>query len=73
MTPNVSKQGKLESFGGHILVHIFVCRGLGFKMIPHRPGVPKWTHKAKNSTNSTKEFSEQFEGLPGHYPVKQGF
>ena len=23
--------------------------------------------------NSTKEFSEQFEGVTGHYPVKQGF
>ena len=33
----------------------------------------KRTHKAKNRTNSTKEFSEQFEGLPGHYPVKRGF
>ena len=27
--------------------------------------------KPKNRTNSTKEFSEQFEGLPGHCPVKQ--
>ena len=28
--------------------------------------------KPKNRTNSTKEFSEQFEGVTGHYPVKQG-
>ena len=29
--------------------------------------------KPKNHTNSTKEFSEQFEGNTGHYPAKQGF
>ena len=29
--------------------------------------------KPKNRTNSTKEFSKQFEGVTGHYPVKQGF
>ena len=29
--------------------------------------------KPKDRTNSTKEFSEQFEGVTGHYPVKQGF
>ena len=27
----------------------------------------------KNRTNSAKEFSEQFEGLTGHDPLKQGF
>ena len=34
---------------------------------------PQRTHKPKNRTNNTKEFSEQFEGVTGHYPVKQGF
>ena len=29
--------------------------------------------KPKNRTNSTTEFSEQFEGVTGHYPVKQAF
>ena len=29
--------------------------------------------KPKIRVNSTKEFSEQFEGVTGHYPVKQGF
>ena len=29
--------------------------------------------KPKIRANSTKEFSEQFEGVVGHYPVKQGF
>ena len=29
--------------------------------------------KPKNRTNSTNEFSEQFEGVTGHYPSKQGF
>ena len=33
---------------------------------------PKRTHKAKNRTNGTKEFSEQFEGVTGHYTVKEG-
>ena len=28
--------------------------------------------KPKNRTKSTKELSEQFEGVTGHYPVKQG-
>ena len=32
----------------------------------------KRTPKPKNRTNSTKEFSEQFEGVTGHYPLKQG-
>ena len=27
----------------------------------------------KSRTNSTKECSEQFEGLPGHYPINKGF
>ena len=31
------------------------------------------TPKPKNRTNSTKEFSEQIDGVTGHYPVKQGF
>ena len=31
------------------------------------------TPKPKNRTNSTKQFSEQFDGVAGHYPVKQGF
>ena len=31
---------------------------------------PKRTHKAKNHTNSTKEFSEQFEGATGSLPSK---
>ena len=34
---------------------------------------PRGPTKPKNRTNSTKEFSEQFEGVTGHYPVKQGF
>ena len=29
--------------------------------------------KPKIRANGTKEFSEQFEGVTGHYPVKQGF
>ena len=29
---------------------------------------PKRAHKAKNRTNSTKEFSERFEGVAGHLP-----
>ena len=33
----------------------------------------KRTPKPKNRTNSAKEFSEQFEGVTGHYPLKQGF
>ena len=33
----------------------------------------KRTPKPKKRTNSTKEFSEQFEGATGHYTVKQGF
>ena len=33
---------------------------------------PKGLRKPKNRTNSTKEFSEQFEAVTGHYPVKQG-
>ena len=33
----------------------------------------KRTPKPKNRTNSTKELSEQFDGVTGHYPVKQGF
>ena len=34
---------------------------------------PKRTHKSQKSrTNRPKEFSEQFEALPGRYPVKQG-
>ena len=34
---------------------------------------PKRTPKPKNRANSTKEISEQFEGVAGHYPLKQGF
>ena len=34
---------------------------------------PKRTPKPKNRTNSAKEFSEQFEGVTGHYPIEQGF
>ena len=30
---------------------------------------PKKTPKPKNRTNSAKEFSEQFEGVTGHYPL----
>ena len=33
----------------------------------------KRTPKPKNRTNGAKEFSEQFEGLTGHDPLKQGF
>ena len=33
----------------------------------------KRTPKPKNRTNSTKELSEQFDGVTGHDPVKQGF
>ena len=29
--------------------------------------------KPKNRTHSAKEFSERFEGITGHCPVKQGF
>ena len=36
-------------------------------------GGQKGPTKPKNRTNSTKEFSEQFEEVTGHYPVKQGF
>ena len=36
-------------------------------------GAEKETPKPKNRTNSAKEFSEQFEGVTGHYPLKQGF
>ena len=32
----------------------------------------KRTTKPKNRTNGTKEFSEQFEGVTGRFPVKQG-
>ena len=36
-------------------------------------GTKKDPQNQKNRTNSTKEFSELFEGVTGHYPVKQGF
>ena len=29
--------------------------------------------KPRNQTNRTKKFSEQFEGVTGHYPIEQGF
>ena len=35
-------------------------------------GSQKRTPKPKNRTNSAKEFFEQFEGVAGHYPLKQG-
>ena len=31
------------------------------------------SQSGKLFTNSAKQFSEQFEGLPGHVPVEQGF
>ena len=46
-------------------------------MVPrkHVPKVrsQKRTPKPKNRKNSTKDFSEQFEGITGHYPLKRGF
>ena len=38
-----------------------------------RSGAKKRPTKPKSRTNSTKEFFEQFAGVAGHYPVKQGF
>ena len=32
----------------------------------------KRTHKPKNHTNSTNDFSAHFEGVTSHFPVKQG-
>ena len=40
---------------------------------PFFRGSQKRLTMPKNHTNSTKEVSEQFEGVTGHYPVKQGF
>ena len=36
-------------------------------------GSQKRSPKPKNRTNSAKEFSEQFAGVSGPYPLKQGF
>ena len=51
-----------EGFWGNIRCPLF-SRPLCFTADP----------KPKNRTNSAKEFSEQFEGVTGHYPLKQGF
>ena len=45
-----------------------VCKSLAQEM----SGAKKDPQNQKNRKNSTKEFSEQFEGVIGHYPVKQG-
>ena len=58
------------------LLKKLACCGLRVGPSKHRnlsDQDPKRSPKAKDHTNSTKEFSEQVEGVTDHYPVKQGF
>ena len=45
------------------------------ELVPWQPTLKrqKRAPKPKKRTNSTKEFSEQFDGVTGHHPVKKGF
>ena len=40
---------------------------------PESSGAKKEPQSQKNRTDSAKEFSDQFKGVAGHYPLKQGF